>query len=271
MQKPPKIFDSHAHAFPDSIAPSALRHLIDEALWRPIQAYHDGTLKGLLDSMDRAGISRAVVCSVATKPTQVRKITDWSAAIASDRITPFASIHPDFDQPEAEVERIAQLGLRGLKIHPQYMNCGFDDPRMIRIAKAAAKANLCFTMHCGHDLGFQKSDLGNPLSLRRLHEAVPDLRILACHFGGWEWWDEVVKHVAGLPVWIETSFVIGQCSRELVERILEIHPKEYLLFGTDSPWADQKAEVEAFLSLPLDEPIKRAAMWDNMLRYLGQW
>ena len=63
--------------------------------------------------MDRAGIRRAIVCSVATRPEQVAKITDWSASIASDRLVPFASIHPDFAAPEAEVERIASGGPPG--------------------------------------------------------------------------------------------------------------------------------------------------------------
>jgi len=56
-----------AHAFPDSVS-----------LWHEMRNHHDGTLAGLLTSMDAAGIRPAILCSVATKSTQVEKITNWS-------------------------------------------------------------------------------------------------------------------------------------------------------------------------------------------------
>ena len=263
------IFDAHTHAFPDAVAPGAMKTLLGEAKWHPVQAYHDGTLRGLLASMDAAGIQRAIMCSVATRPTQVKKITDWSASIASDRIIPFASIHPDYDQPEAEIERLAQLGIKGLKAHPQYMQCAVDDPRMIRIAKAAAQAGLALTIHAGHDLAFERNELGSPQSLRRLHEAVPDLRLLGCHLGGWRRWDEVLDHVVGQPIYLDTSFCLGQCPPQLLERIISHHPAEYLLFGTDSPWSDQQADLAAFVALPISEEARRQAMWDNVHRFVG--
>lgn len=261
------IFDSHSHAFPDHLAASAMKALMSEPVWMPIQHYHDGTVAGLLASMDRAAIERTILCSIATRPTQVTKITDWSAAIASDRLIPFASIHPDYPHPEAEVERIASLGLKGLKFHPQYMNCPVDDPRILRICRAAAKANLAVTIHGGHDLAFPKTELGSPQSLRALHEAVPDLRLLACHMGGWQRWEEVLIQLAGQRVYLETSYCLGQCPEDLLLKIIERHPWEYLLFGSDSPWADQVAELQAFDRLPLPRELKRAACWENVFRF----
>lgn len=263
------IFDAHSHAFPDSIAPAAMKSLVEEALWFPIRNYHDGTIAGLLASMDRAGIQRAIMCSVATKPGQVRKITDWSAAVASDRIIPFASIHPDYEQPEAEAERIASLGLRGLKFHPQYMNCAIDDPRTIRIAKAAAKCGLAMTFHCGYDLGFAKDDLGSPRRVRALHEAVPALRILACHMGGWERWEEVVEYLVGQDIYFETSFSLGSCPPHLLNEIFDGHPHDRILFGTDSPWADQSAELESLMKLNIPDPLLRGMLWTNAHAFLG--
>ena len=113
------IIDAHAHAFPDAIAAHALSAVRDHGRWHKITNHHDGTLAGLLASMDRAKIHRAVLCSVATKPTQVEKITDWSVAIASDRIIPFASVHSDYTdengqlQPfEERFERMVQWTMR---------------------------------------------------------------------------------------------------------------------------------------------------------------
>jgi|WetSurMetagenome_2_1015567.scaffolds.fasta_scaffold28779_3 uncharacterized protein len=273
MTKPPsvnqcQVFDTHTHAFPDKVAASAIPKLEAGGLWLQARATFDGTVRGLVDSMDRAGVRRAIVASVATRPEQVAKITDWSVSIASDRLVPFASIHPDFATPEAEVERIAAAGLRGLKFHPQYMACPADDPRVIRIARAAAGANLAMLFHAGYDLAYEKDDLASPARLRRLHEAVPGLRLAAAHLGGWECWDQVLRDLAGAPVYLETSYTLGRIVPATLERILAKHPPQYLLFGTDAPWTDEAEELGKFRALALPEDLVRRALWDNAMRFV---
>jgi predicted TIM-barrel fold metal-dependent hydrolase len=263
------IFDAHSHAFPDAIAARAIQTLMAEAKWHPVQSWHDGTVGGLLASMDQAGIHQTIMCSIATRPTQVTKITDWSVAIATERVIPFASIHPDFPEPEAEVERIASLGLRGIKFHPQYQNCPADDPRVLRIARAAAKHNLAVAFHAGYDLAFDRTDIASPRRLRRLFDAVPDLRLLACHLGGWEDWDESLRHLVGRPIYLETSFCLGHCPPDTLRRILDRHSPEFFLFGTDAPWANQTADLAAFKALPLDPTALRQALCDNGRRFVG--
>lgn len=262
------VFDAHCHAFPDKLAEVAIPKLASEGVWKKVRPFSDGTLSGLLESMDRAGIRRALLCSVATRPEQLANIIQWSEAIGSDRIIPFASVHPDCDDLERAVEQVAEAGLRGLKFHSQYMACALDDPRTIRIARAAAKADLAMTFHSGYDLAFAPDDLAGPERLRRLRDAVPDLRMIACHMGGWQQWDGVLEHVAGLPIYFETSFSLGQCPPDVLAHLFEVHPKEYLLFGTDSPWADPAEELARFLALDLSDEAKRAALWENPHRYL---
>jgi len=234
------------------------------------RASFDGTAAGLLDSMDRAGIDRAVVCSVATKPEQVPKITAWAAALASDRFVPFASIHPDFPDPEGEVERVASAGLVGLKFHAQYMGCPADDPRAERIARAAAQVGLVMAFHAGHDMGYPSDDLASPRRLRRLHERVPDLRLLVCHMGGWQSWNEALEHLIGTEMYVETSMTQRWCPPDLLARLFEGHGPGRILFGTDAPWSDQAESLAAFLALPLDADRKRRILWDNALAFLGE-
>ena len=210
--------------------------------------------------------SAGIICGVATRPEQTTKITDWSASVASERLVPFASVHPEFPDPEAEIDRIARAGLKGLKFHSYYMECPLDDPRCIRIARAAAAANLAMVFHTGYDLGFEKADVASPERVRRLHEAVPNLRMAAAHLGGWEQWDESRRHVVGLPIYLETSFSLSRCRRDLLLDILASHPPEYLLFGTDAPWTDQKEAVERLAALPVAEDLKRR-LWHNAHRF----
>jgi len=264
-----RVFDGHTHAFPDKIAQGAVEAVSGAAKWLVVRPSHDGTISGLVGAMDRAGIHKSILCSIATRPAQVQKITDWSASIASDRVVPLASVHPDTERPEEEIARIAQLGIRGVKFHPHYMCCPPDDPRTVRIARSAAGAGLAMAIHAGHDMAYEASDIATPRRVRRLHEAVPDLRLLACHLGGWQQWEEVLEQLAGLDVYIDTSFSIGHCPDDLLLRIIERHRPTHLLFGTDSPWADPSSDLAAFLRLPIPDDVRQLALWDNAHRFLG--
>jgi uncharacterized protein len=263
------IIDAHAHAFPDNVASHAMRSLCSQGKWEVLHNHHDGTLAGLVASMDAAGIGRAILCSVATKPTQVEKITDWSMASASERIIPFASIHPDYEQPEREIERIAAAGLRGLKFHPQYMECAFDDPRCIRIARAAAQAGLVFTVHGGYHPCFDKHDEGSPQRLRRLHDTVPDLRIVACHLGGMGDWQGAIDYLLGTDIYLETSFCPTWCPPDIARTILAGHDPHRILFGTDSPWQDQALELANFRRWPLSPEAFELALSTNAAELLS--
>ncbi len=266
------IIDSHVHAFPDQLAPKAMAHLTAEALWFEIRPYYDGTIAGLLQSMDAAGIDKAIVCSIATRPEQVEKITDWSATVArthGERIFPFVSIHPDYPQVEAELERAAGLGLRGVKFHPYYMNCPADDRRTLRIARAAEALGLALEIHAGYDLAFERNDLASPAAIRRLHEAAPKLALVAAHLGGWERWQEVVDQLVGLPIYFETSYSLSRIEPHLLDALLERHDTCRLLFGSDGPWNDQSAALAEVRALNLPKDVESAVLWKNASRLLA--
>jgi len=325
------IFDAHAHAFPDSLAPHAIETLSASPRHGPIVPHTNGTVSGLRASMTAAGVRGAILCSIATKPAQVRKITDWSASLHSESpvlkseisnppppastlkseisslksqistlkslkseisslksqisnpvtspsvpspqssplIFPFASIHPDFDDPESECRRIASHGLRGIKFHPHYMNCAIDDPRTHRIARAAAAAGLAMTFHAGHDIAFPDTDLATPRALRELHDAIPTLRLQCCHLGGWKRWEESLEYLVGQPIYLETSYCLGYCPPDLLHRILTTHLPTHIQWGTDSPWQPHAADLALFRNLPIPDALKSAALSANTLRFLN--
>ena len=90
-----KIIDFHTHIFPDNLAGKALRSIESTGGIKP---KFDGTLKGLINSMDNAGVSISVVLSIATKPKQFNSIFNWARSIYSERIIPFPSVHPDDEE-----------------------------------------------------------------------------------------------------------------------------------------------------------------------------
>jgi hypothetical protein len=93
------IVDFHTHAFPDSLASRAVAAIVQRS---GMGAESDGTVGGLLGVMDRAGVERAVVHSIATKPEHFESILSWSVAVASGGTVPDASPQPASSRIDAE-------------------------------------------------------------------------------------------------------------------------------------------------------------------------
>jgi predicted TIM-barrel fold metal-dependent hydrolase len=261
-----RIVDFHTHAFPDTLAPRAMEALTDKAQgWDP---YHDGTIASLLGSMDRAGIAVSVIASIATRGSQVRPILDWSKSIVSDRIAPFISLHPEATDNVAVMDEAKAAGIRGIKIHNLYQGFDIDDGRMMDLYRAAAERGLVMLFHAGYDPAYEDCSGGGPDRIRRVSKLVPDLRIVAAHSGGWRMWEKVLDHLVGTDVYLEISFTLGQIEETLWERMMERHPVERFVFGTDSPWADQKEYLDMFLALGFPEEDTGKILSANALRLL---
>lgn len=263
-----KTIDFHTHAFPDQLAATALDQLHTKS--GDYQAYHEGTIRGLLRSMDRAGIEKSVVLSIATKPKQVARITDWAISIRSDRISPFPSIHPQFEHFERELTRIKSAELQGIKLHPMYQEFVLDDPALFPLYRAIADRGLICLFHAGWDIAYPESDQAAPYRILNLHQAIPELKIVAAHLGGWQVWNEVARYLMGRPIYLETSFSIREAKTSEFRQILDNHPPDYFLFGTDSPWLDQKEELDAWKALDIPVEFKEKILFKNAEILLGE-
>ncbi|MGD2174625.1 MAG: amidohydrolase family protein [Candidatus Brocadiaceae bacterium] len=261
--------DVHTHAFPDELAPRAVEALNSE-IPREAWAVLDGTVSDLVRSMDEAGIERSVICSVATAPKQVEPILRWSLEVGDGRVIPFGSVHPDCADPAAEARRIADAGLRGIKLHPQYQEFAVDERRMWPLYEAVAETDLILTFHAGRDIAFPPDDdRAAPRRILAVHRDFPTMPVVAAHMGGWKMWDEVLATLAGTDVYLETSYTFDTCDGGLIERILESHPPERILFGTDSPWRGQKETLELVREAFPDPDARRLVLGENARRLLG--
>ena len=68
---------------------------------------------------------------------------------------------------------------------------------------------------------------------------------------------------------METSYSLDRIPRDEAGVLLTEHPQDYLLFGTDSPWADQAKELEWIRSFRLDKEREHAILFRNAQRLLG--
>jgi len=254
------IIDVHTHAFPDFLATKAMASL-QKPLgdWKPSR---DGTLTSLVESMDAAGVDRVLVASIATRPEQGPAIAQWSRQIASERIVPLGSVHPHSATWEAELEAISEAGLVGIKFHPQYQHFILDAEEVMPIYRKAASLGLFVLFHAGFDIAFPGNESAAPRRLAHVRHRIDNLVMIAAHVGGWQAWDEVLAHLVGRDVYLDTSY-IHQIPQTQLEAILERHPHGRMLYASDSPWLSQRKSLEFVRKLPLDESAMRQVLGAN--------
>lgn len=260
------IIDFHTHAFPDELAERAVP-LIARNAGAP--AFLDGKVSSLLRSMDQAGIERSVICSIATRPAQFQKILDWSKSVRSSRLVPFPSIHPADPEAREHIRMIHAEGFPGIKLHPYYQEFCLDEPRMEPIYECVRECGLMVLCHTGFDVAFPRVRRVDPERIWKVVARFPGLKFVATHMGAWEDWMEVERWLIGKPVMLETSFSIPYCGAEAARRLLMAHPPDCILFGTDSPWADQTDEIARVKALNLPADRRQKLFYDNARRLLG--
>jgi len=264
------IIDFHTHAFPDELAQRAMAALLEEGKKKSdVTAHLDGRVSSLLSSMDRNNIKKSIVCSIATKPSQFEPILAWSKKIASDRLVPFLSLHPDDPGALEKVSRIGQEGFKGIKFHPYYQNFSIDEKRLFPIYKRISEEGLIVLMHTGFDLAFERNRICDPERIVRVLENFPDLKLVTTHLGAWEDWDEVERLIIGKRVYMEISYSLDILDTQRARKMILAHPAEYVLFGTDSPWTGQDKTLSLLMDLQLGPDLEKKVLRENALALLN--
>ncbi len=253
-----KIADIHAHVFPDKIAERASAAIGG--------FYHATTqfaasLDHLLEQEDLAGIGAFAASSSATDAAQVNHLNTFIASCMakSDKVVGFGSLYPTMEHWEPELERMQALGIRGIKIHPDFQKINIDEPAAIEMYRAIAKAGLPVLFH----MGDARYDYSAPERLTNLIRQVPDLIAIAAHFGGWQSWDQSYRHIHPENVFYDTSSSIMFLGKERSLDFLDKMGAHRFLFGSDFPMWSPKIELARFLDLGLDETTRDRILYGN--------
>jgi len=264
--RPSRFIDFHVHVFPDDIAPKAIARFVDVYGAPPLS---DGTVSGTLAYMDEAGIDIFVPQPVATKPSQVRSINDWALSIRSDRVIPFASIHPGYPDIEGEIGRLASEGFRGIKLQPDWQEFYPDDEEAFPIYEAA-QGRLAIMFHAGREIKEMDIVRATPERLLKVHQRFRGLTMIAAHMGGYQSWHDAEASLSGTGVYFDISYCPENelPTPELV-RLIRKHGTGRVLFASDFPFADPKKDVERLAAIPLSEQEKEDIAWRNGARLLA--
>lgn len=263
------IIDFHTHIFPDAIAEKSIAALSKVS---GITASTNGTLQGLLDSMDRSGIDMSVIMPVVTKPSQFHTVNIFAQHVNetyTGRLLSFGGIHPDSENYKEELRIIKDLGLPGIKIHPDYQKVMIDDIRYMNIIDYASELDLIILTHAGVDIGLPEPIHCTPQRLRKVLDIVKPEKFIAAHMGGWKLWEDVYEYLVGENVYLDTAFSMDYIEPDMFMKIWKAHDQKKILFASDSPWGEVGKEVAAIKTLPISDVQKADIFANNAKRLLS--
>ena len=277
------IIDFHTHTFPDRIAAASIKVLEDTS---GTIGFTDGTNRGLEESMKRAGIDLSVILPVVTNPTKTSHINHFAAEVNETTketgLLSFGGIHPDCPDYKELLRECCSLGLKGIKLHPDYYKIMFDDIRIKRIVSYATELGLIILTHAGMDIGLYPPVCCSIESILDVIRDVQPEKLVLAHMGGWMNWEEVTERLSEEKVWIDTAFSLGEInwkdkndhrpyhmlSDEMFIKMVKAFGSEKVLFATDCPWADQSDYVNRIKAAALTEEEKENIFHINAERLL---
>lgn len=262
------VIDFHTHVFPDALAPRAIASLVEKSggIYPPCS---DGTYSGLLSNMDKFGVDISVLQPVVTKQSQFESVNRFTKELQNERIITFGGLYPHTDDYKRDIDFLCELGLKGIKMHPEYQQFTLNDEKMLKIYDYALNKGLILIFHAGFDPAFDPPFHSNPKMFAEVYKKLGGGVIVAAHLGGQKQWDEVEEHLAGTGVYIDTSMGPKYYGEEQFLRIVKRHGADKILFGSDSPWGKADDDVFAINSWKLTSEEKDLIFFKNAKRILN--
>lgn len=265
------VIDFHTHIFPEKIAARTIEKLENAA---HVKAFTDGREESLVASMRASGVELSVVLPVVTRPEQFNTVNDFAARLNEKyqeepyRLLSFGGIHPDTLDFKRELRVIKNLGLKGIKLHPDYQNMYFDDIKYMRILDYATELGLITVVHAGVDIGFPDHVRCTVGRIRRVLDEVAPEKLVLAHYGAFGLWDEVEEFIAEENVYLDTAYTFGFIKDEQFLSILRKHGADKILFATDSPWGGQKESLQQLEKIVPEAGILEAIQGNNAQKLL---
>jgi predicted TIM-barrel fold metal-dependent hydrolase len=194
-----------------------------------------------------------------------------------DAFLGFGSVDPHKSSAVDEVARIADLGLKGVKLHPSLQAFAPDDERFWPLYERCQELGLITLFHTGTSgigagqPGGQgiRLDYARPIRLDAVAAAFPRLNVIAAHFG-WPWHLELIAiALHKTNVFIDISgwaprYIPVEVVREMKGRL-----QDRFLFGSDYPFIEPARCLEELQTLDIPAAVLEKILLANGRRLLA--
>ncbi len=243
------IHDAHTHIFPHKIAEKATVSI--GSFYGFDEMFSVASTENLLKCGSKINTKLKLVCSSAVTKEQVSGINSFIAdeCKKNSDFLGFAALHPDTENFQEVLDFAITNNLRGIKFHPDFQKFNIDDKKVYPMYRLIAEYKLPVLFHMGDN----RYDFSSPLRLKKVMYDIPDLKIMAAHFGGYQRWDEALTLEKSENLYFDTSSALSFMERETVFKFFDKFGYDKFLFGTDFPMWNPETEVNNILSLNLGE------------------
>ena len=277
------VIDAHAHIYPEKIAARAV-----DAVGK-FYGYPEGnigttmagagTAEDLLAACAESPISHFIVHSVATTARSVETINSFLASQQAEHpeFIAFGTMHQDYPDKEAEVNRALELGLHGFKLHPDTQGVNMDDPRLMEFYEII-QGRVPVVIHTGD----YRYDYSSPTRLKRVLRAFPDLVVDAAHFSGWSTYDRGydTMHAADAAdlaledrLFVDSSSTFGLVGARHFAELVHMWGADRVMFGSDFPMWDPAREfadqIQSQAPGTFSEDDLEKILWRNAEAFAG--
>lgn len=255
------IIDVHTHTPRHRTQPASIEGQLD-AKWRPDQkASTVHTWDDHVQAM--ASVDKAICFNIASDPAAdvpddgrlqypARQVNDDTAAFVRahpDKFIGFLSIHPRQTDVMDEIERgTGDLGLRGIKLGPNYQNFDPVGPEAFAVYKRAEELGLPILFHQGTSpVQFADLDFAHPRHMDRIATAFPNLKVIMAHIGH-PWQIDcivVIRKHPNVYADISANFYRPWSYYNAFRHATEWDVLHKLLFGSDYPIAAPQETMDA--------------------------
>lgn len=237
------MIDVHTHVptHREAVPPD---ELVQNSAWRPDRVVAATTC---WEDYDRAlaDVEVSIAFTIARDRSRVdRELNDAVAAFAGaapDRRIGFLSVHPEVEGAEDELERCrGDLGLKGVKLGPNYQDFDPLGPAALRIYGLAERHGLPILFHQGASpVRDAPLRFAHPLVMDEVAIRFPELRVVMAHMGH-PWQRDTIVTIRKHPhVYADVSglFYRPWSFYEGMRLATEWGVLGKLLFGSDFPIA----------------------------------
>jgi len=190
----------------------------------------------------------------------------------------FGSVDPlKGDRAVSELDRIAELGLKGVKLHPSLQAFAPNEEQHWPLYEKCQELGLIVLFHTGTSgigagqPGGQgiRIDFARPIWLDAPAAAFPDLKIIAAHFG-YPWHLELLAMALHKTnIYIDISGWAPRYIPTEVMRDMKGRLQDQFVFGSDYPFIQPQRCLDELQGLDIPAPVLQKVLIGNGKRLLG--
>lgn len=270
-----KAIDMHVHV---ATGESALRREREVPLNKEGYSDHPDAMAEMYQELNMMAVIFDVDSETQGGPKiDNREVAEWVKKYPKTFIG-FGSVDPWKGRLAIEeVQRCADMGLKGMKFHPALQAFCPADPRFFPLWEACARLDMAVLIHTGTTAAHAGKPGGGGLSLKycrpiyvdEVAAKFPELRIIMAH-PAWPWHDEqlaIAVHKAN--VYIDLSGWAPKYFPPSVVHYANTLLQDKVFFGSDFPFLTPHRWLREFADLPFKDSVRPKILLHNAARFLG--